>query len=214
MANPNFHITTPRLYLSHADASNDAHCDMTVDLYHSPTSMKYNPSGPSVVPNREAARSFIESSTERLRRTGYGRYLVSIRPDNEKKDEVESSPFSTNGQELIGTISMQLNRHPAFPGPLIPDLGFNFLPQYHGKGYANEAATHLMQYYREERGTKAFAGLTDDGNVEAKKLLTKLGFKYQGIRCIQGVLNGGREEMLSVWTIGVESETSLEALGL
>lgn len=209
MSENNFHITTPRLYLSRQNPSNDAQCDFAVSLLSSPSSIKYNPSGPSIVPNRDAARSFIEAGTERLLRTGHGRYLVSLRPSTEDNN----TPFSEPSTNLIGVVTMQLHRYPATPGPLIPDIGFNFLPKYHGKGYAREAAEGLMKYFREERGIKAFAALTDDENVEAKGLLRKLGFREWGVRGVKGVINGGKEEDLSVWTRGVE-EGELDNLGL
>ncbi|OAL07435.1 hypothetical protein IQ06DRAFT_238391, partial [Phaeosphaeriaceae sp. SRC1lsM3a] len=214
MPDSDFYITTPRLYISHHNASNDAHCDCFVNVIHSPSSKKYNQNGPSIVPNREAARSLIEATTDRMQRTSYGRYIVSIRPSPEIEAENESIPFSQRKLEFIGAITMQHNRFPAVPGPLIPDLGFNFLPQYHGKGYATEAATYLMKWFREEKGTKAFAGITDDENVAAKKALTRLGFRSWGMRRVKGVVDGGEERELSIWTIGVEDEGNLAGLGL
>lgn len=70
-----------------------------------------------------------------------------------------------------------------------------------------------MKFFKEERGINAFAALTDEANIEAKGLLRKLGFRDQGIRWVKGVVNGGAEERLSVWTIGVE-EGELESLRL
>ncbi|KAH7408448.1 GNAT domain-containing protein [Phaeosphaeria sp. MPI-PUGE-AT-0046c] len=212
MADSDFYITTPRLYISHHNASNDAHCDCYFNLIHSPSSKKFNKAGPSLMPSREAARSLIEANAERMQRTSYGRYIVSLRPD--EADSTNAVPFSQRKLEFIGAVSMQHDRFPAVPGPLIPDLGFNFLPQYHGKGYATEAATHLMRWFKEEKGAKAFAGITDDENEAAKKALTKLGFRNWGMRRVKGVVDGGEERELSVWTIGVDSEESLGALGL
>ncbi|KAH5282246.1 hypothetical protein HBI71_000170 [Parastagonospora nodorum] len=207
MSDPNFHIPTPRLFISHQSPSNDAHCDFAVALLHNPASIKHNPSGPTAVPDREAARSFITTASERLARTGYGRYLVSLRLS-------PSSPFSPENQELIGVVTLQLQRYPSSPGPLIPDIGFNFLPQYHGKGYAKEAAQALMEWYTREKQVEKFAALTDETNGEAKKLLGKLGFREWGERVVRGVSGGGEEERLSVWTRGVEEEGELEGLRL
>lgn len=214
MADPNFRITTPRLYLSHHNAANDAHCDCFVNVIHSPSSRKFNKNGPSVIPNREAARSLIEATTERMHRTAWGRYVVSLRSSDQATDSSDT-PFSLRTDlEFIGAISMQHNRFPAVPGPLIPDLGFNFIPQYHGKGYATEAAEYLMKYFKEEKGTSAFAGITDDENEPAKKALTRLGFRPWGMRRVKGVVDGGEERELSIWTVGVEDEGRLGELGL
>ncbi|KAF2831403.1 acyl-CoA N-acyltransferase [Ophiobolus disseminans] len=206
----NWHITTPRLYLSHLNPSNDAHCDLRVAVLHSPSSKKHNLDAPTLVPDREAARASIASSVENTFRTGYGRYLISLRTGGDD----EHDNFSEREVELVGNVSMQRNRHSSVPGPLIPDLGFNILPKYRGKGLANEAASHLMQYFREEKGVEAFAGLTDDDNEDSKRALRRLGFREWGVRRVRGVVNGGKEEGLSVWTVGVVDEGTLEGLGL
>jgi RimJ/RimL family protein N-acetyltransferase len=213
MSNPPFHITTPRLFISHQNPLNNTHCDFAVTLLHSTTSMKHNPSGPSLVPDRSAARSLIANSTEKLQQTGYGRYLVSLKPQvSDEKENGEDSSFLEPEHDLIGYVSCQFQRHAATPGPLIPDIGFNFLEEYHGRGYAKEAVEGLMTYFR-EKGTKAFAAMTDDENVDAKRLLARLGFRDWGVRRVVGVVNGGKEEELSVWTVGVENEGVLEENG-
>jgi RimJ/RimL family protein N-acetyltransferase len=212
MSTSTFHIDTPRLSLSLLSASNDTHCDFTVSLIHSPSSTKYNPSGPSLIPDREAARSFLVKSTEYFLRTGYSRYLVSLKPTSAPLVD-DDAAFSTEGRHLIGIVSMKLAREPDVLGPLIPDVGFNFLPQFHGKGYATEAAVGLMQWYREEKGIKAFAGLTDEGNLEAKGVFRKLGFRGWGVRKVNGVIPGGPMDV-SVWTIGVDGLEELERLRL
>jgi RimJ/RimL family protein N-acetyltransferase len=211
MCDPNWHITTPRLYISHQITCNDSHIDFTLALLHNPAAVKYNPSGPIHVPDRDAARAYLESSTSRMLRTGYGRFLVSLRATQTPDDD--TVPFSQRPQELIGKVTCQFQRHESTPGPQIPDIGFSFLPKYHGKGYAKEALQALMKYYEEEKGTKAFAALTDEENDEAKKLLGRLGFRDEGVRVVEGVVNGGKGERMSVWTMGVE-ERELEGLGL
>jgi RimJ/RimL family protein N-acetyltransferase len=160
-------------------------------------------------------------------RTGYGRYCVSLRPSNPntnstpqpqlppQSDHSISTEKEDQTLEHIGVISCQLARHPSHPSPLIPDIGFNFLPRYHGRGYATEAADALMQYYRETRGCRAFAGLTDPDNEAAKKCLSRLGFADRGVRGVAGVVDAGRVRELSVWTVGVgEGAGALEDVGL
>jgi RimJ/RimL family protein N-acetyltransferase len=153
-----FHVTTPRLYISHQLPTNDAHCDLAVALKHSPSNLKYHPDAASLWSDREAARVFITSNADRMLRTGYGRYVVSLRTGG--ADEHEA--FGKRELEYIGCVSMQLHRHPSVAGPLIPDVGFNFMPKYHGRGFASEAASCLMQYYRETKGIERFAGITDE----------------------------------------------------
>lgn len=194
-----------------------------VNLLRSPASIKWNPSGPSVIPDREAARAYLENMAERMATTGYGRYVVSLRPSSssssstetpQEDEEDNATPFSQKSFEHVGVVTCQFARHPTIPSPLIPDIGFNFLPKYHGNGYAREAAERLIRYFREEKGHTKFAGLTDEGNVEAKRVLGKLGFEDRGVRMVKGLESGGGESELSVWTIGVGGEEELKELGL
>lgn len=55
-----------------------------------------------------------------------------------------------------------------------PDLGFAFLPQHSGKGYANEAASVVLNDIIKEHPTMLASTL--DGNTSSMKLLEKLGF--------------------------------------
>lgn len=89
------------------------------------------------------------------------------------------------------------------------------LPEYHGKGYATEAALALMQWHREEKGIEQFAAMTDVKNEEAKKMLRRLGFEDRGSRSVVGVVNAGKTTVMSVWTLGVgEGEEALVTVGL
>ncbi|MCC6370492.1 MAG: GNAT family N-acetyltransferase [Bacteroidia bacterium] len=56
------------------------------------------------------------------------------------------------------------------------DLGFAFLPQYHSKGYATEAALATLQYGRMNLNLKQVLAITTITNEASIKLLTKIGF--------------------------------------
>ncbi|KAL5113145.1 hypothetical protein ACEQ8H_008990, partial [Pleosporales sp. CAS-2024a] len=90
-----------------------------------------------VFPDHKAAQRHVERSIESLQKTGYGRYLVSLRTANE--DEDSAKPFSEGTFEHIGLIGLHLARLEGVKAPEISDVGFNFLEQYHRKGYATEA---------------------------------------------------------------------------
>jgi RimJ/RimL family protein N-acetyltransferase len=201
MLDPNFHISTARLDLTYLDASNDAHCDFVVSLVNSPEMAHLNKANPRNVPDREAARAHLLPMVEKLEKTGYGRYMVSLR--DESSDD--SVPFSQrSGREYIGHVSMQLGR---FPGaPTVPDVGFALLARYYGKGYAAEAVLGLMKFFRETRGIEGFAGYTSPDNEASNRLFARMGFEKRGEKEVRGIVGDGRPFGVSVWTLGLAGE--------
>jgi len=60
------------------------------------------------------------------------------------------------------------------------DIGYAILPQYEGHGYTFEAANKVLEYAKHalhKRSIMAYTGIDNEGS---QKLLTKLGFKYEG----------------------------------
>lgn len=227
----NFHITTPRLTISHMNTSTDKHCALFYNLCRTPLSLKYNPSGPSVMTDIPTIRKMMQDNEERTLKSGWGRFVVNLKPKTSDDSKGGVSGGGGGGgqdcgvdfQELekdlvpIGVISMQQARHADIHSPLIPDVGFNMLTEFQGRGYAREAVQALMAWFRENKGVRQFAGFTDVHNEEAKRLLARLGFEDRGVRNVTGVGYGpgARGLELSVWTIRVGgSEEDLKAVGL
>ncbi|EDU51527.1 RimL Acetyltransferase including N-acetylase of ribosomal protein [Pyrenophora tritici-repentis] len=210
MSRFDFHITTPRLYLSYCDPTLDAHCDFFLELLHSAPSRKWHPNVLETIPDREAARKILAAGEERLIKTGYGRYLISLKPENEDES---GKPFSEREFEHIGLVSMQVARIDGIPGPTIPDVGFNMMEKYHGKGYATEAVQELIKYY-ETKGIKEFAGLTHVTNEPSMKLFRRAGFKSWGTRTVKGIMWTGEDVEVNVWTCGIADGSKLEEFGL
>ena len=59
------------------------------------------------------------------------------------------------------------------------DIGFAFLPEYTGKGYAYEAAKATLQYAKKELELKRIVAITNQDNVKSIALLKKLGLDYE-----------------------------------
>jgi RimJ/RimL family protein N-acetyltransferase len=60
-----------------------------------------------------------------------------------------------------------------------PDLGFAFLPQYSGQGYAFEAAAAVLRYAQTELGLKCILATTRVDNLRSQNLLQKLGLRFE-----------------------------------
>lgn len=59
-----------------------------------------------------------------------------------------------------------------------PDIGFAFLPQYSGNGYAYEAASAVIKHYQNKTPQSVLA-ITLPANTSSIKLLEKLGLTWQ-----------------------------------
>jgi RimJ/RimL family protein N-acetyltransferase len=59
------------------------------------------------------------------------------------------------------------------------DLGFAFLPEYTGKGYAKEAGTAIMELAKKKVKTKRLVAITMVDNSNSINLLQKLGFNFE-----------------------------------
>ncbi|MCG9760129.1 MULTISPECIES: GNAT family N-acetyltransferase [Pseudoalteromonas] len=62
----------------------------------------------------------------------------------------------------------------------IPDLGYAFLDDFTGKGYASEAARLLMEYVRSEESHPKLSAITLESNTASMNLLSKAGFRPVG----------------------------------
>lgn len=74
------------------------------------------------------------------------------------------------------------------------DIGYAFLDEYHGKGYALEAAQSLLKYARTDLGLNKIVAVTNLDNERSMKLLQKMGFQFEKI-----IVNEGQE--LNVFSI-------------
>ncbi|WP_237055090.1 GNAT family N-acetyltransferase [Microbulbifer sediminum] len=58
-----------------------------------------------------------------------------------------------------------------------PDIGFAFLPEYRGQGYAREAAVAVMDFARNSLGLSVVRGIVNPDNQPSIRLLEKLGLE-------------------------------------
>ena len=62
-----------------------------------------------------------------------------------------------------------------------PDLGYAFLPEYWGKGYAIEAADFILKTQAVASGLTTVLAITYPDNVTSNNLLQKVGFSLKGV---------------------------------
>jgi RimJ/RimL family protein N-acetyltransferase len=59
------------------------------------------------------------------------------------------------------------------------DIGFAFLPQYSGKGYAHEIAIATIEHARNNLKISKIVAITTQGNHNSIRLLNKIGLKFE-----------------------------------
>lgn len=117
--------------------------------------------GDKGVRNLEDARSYILSGpVEMYHRMGFGLYLVELK--------TERIPVGICG--LIKRDSLE-----------DVDIGFAFLPEHWGKGYAYEAAAAVIEHGIRTLGLKRIVAITSLDNDSSIRLLEKLGLRFERI---------------------------------
>jgi RimJ/RimL family protein N-acetyltransferase len=96
-------------------------------------------------------------------RHGYGLFLTTLRMPLYKSE----IPIG-----ICGLLQREWLDH--------PDIGFAFLPQYAGQGYATESARAVMDYGRRTHGLKRIVGITAVDNHASIAVLQKIGLRYEG----------------------------------
>lgn len=209
---PIFHLTAPRLYISHFHAPQ--HNQFLVDLYNSELYTKHNKTN---VDTPEKAQAQIENWMPGWHeRTGYGPYVLSLRfardvIGNDDKtttatdDEENGSPLKP-GQVPVGIVTLMRGSHYT-----VPDCGFALLPAYAGKGYATEAGRRIIRYAMDPKrptatsrdaaasavdddvpregeglGLEGVFGFTSSDNADSRKVCERIGLEFRGVYPLEG----------------------------
>lgn len=67
-----------------------------------------------------------------------------------------------------------------------PDVGYAFIADAWGRGYAQEAAAAVMQHVRAALGIGRLAAITSPENYASMAVLRKIGFVFQGMILLPG----------------------------
>lgn len=147
-------IETDRLILRHL-AEGDA--EFILRLMNEPSWLRFI--GNKGVRTLEDARSYIlNGPVEMYARLGFGLYLVELKPEH----------LSIGICGLIKRDSLE-----------DVDIGFAFLPEYWGQGYAYEAAHAVVNYGAGVLGLKRIVAITSVDNDSSIRLLAKLGLRFE-----------------------------------
>jgi RimJ/RimL family protein N-acetyltransferase len=147
-------LQTERLALRWLDAGD---ASFILQLVNEPLWLKYI--GDKGVRTLQDAQNYISNGPAAMyMRLGFGLYLVELKDG--------AKPLGICG--LIKRESLE-----------DVDLGFAFLSDFWGRGYAYEAAAGTMSYARTTLGLGRIVAIVSPDNHPSAKLLEKLGFHFE-----------------------------------
>jgi RimJ/RimL family protein N-acetyltransferase len=127
------------------------------DLVNDPSWLRFI--GDRGVRSVDDARNYIlKGAMDSYSRHGFGLYLTALKDSG--------TPVGICGLVKRETLADV-------------DIGFAFLPQYAGKGYAYESACAVMAHAKNDIGLKRVIAITDPDNIASIRLLEKLGLAFE-----------------------------------
>ncbi len=118
--------------------------------------------GIPTVENIEQIRSLIQMLQNQYEENGIGRWAVI-----EKESGI-----------LIGWSGLKYCRDTTNNHSNFYDLGYRFLPEYWGRGYATETSNFWLEYAFNTLNQMEVFATTDINHTASKNVLQKVGFKW------------------------------------
>ncbi|MCB0383646.1 MAG: GNAT family N-acetyltransferase [Psychroserpens sp.] len=129
-----------------------------LELMNTPGWIKYI--GDRNIKTVKQAETYIENNQLKCYEThGFGYYKIQVKAENLK---------------TIGTSGLLKRDNLDHV-----DIGFSFIPNYHGKGYGFEAASEIINLAKTKFNIKTLCAITLPINQPSIHLLEKLGLSYQ-----------------------------------
>lgn len=149
-------IDTDRLSIRHIKVED---FNFIFRLLNDPSWIKYI--GDKGIKTEDDAKNYIQTGPLQMYKNfGFGLYLVTLKET--------AVPIG-----LCGLI-----KRPSLENI---DLGYAFLPDYTGKGYAFEATKAVLQYGKEKLTIDKIVAITTIDNFSSEKVLLKLGFTFDSL---------------------------------
>lgn len=149
----NFIIETSRLVLRKLDISD---ASFIVELLNTPGWLRFI-GDRNVKAIADAEGYILNGPVKSYNTNGFGLYIVTLK---------DGTPVG-----MCGLIKRDALEH--------VDVGFAFMPQYTGKGYAFEATEATLGYARNELGLTTILAITTQDNVQSINLLKKVGLRFE-----------------------------------
>ena len=126
------------------------------ELVNDPTYLKFIPDK-NIKSIADAEKQITNKIIEEYKTQGFGFYLVSLK---------DKTPIGMCG--LIDRDGLEYM-----------DIGFSFLKEYRGKGFAFEASKAVLEFAKNSLKVDEIAAITTLDNIKSSNLLERLGFKHE-----------------------------------
>mgnify|MGYP001344767243 CR=1 FL=1 len=156
-------IDTKRLYF---EKITEKHLENLYSLLSNKKVMKYFPS----TLNRDETKEFYEKIQERYQDDGYC-FLAVIR----KQDK----PFLG----ICGLLRQEVENE------VQTEIGYRFLNEYWGKGYATEAVKGCVEYVKDKQLADSLIILSVPENIPSVKVAKRSGFSYLQNTIFHGLIH-------------------------
>ncbi len=113
---------------------------------------------------------------------------VGVRTLSDAEKYLENGPISSYAKNGFGLLAVALKEtgQPIGMCGLIKrdtledvDVGYAFLPEFWGRGYAVEAAQAVMTHAKERLGLKRVVAIVDPANAGSIRVLEKIGMAFE-----------------------------------
>ncbi|MEN3278535.1 MAG: hypothetical protein V7631_4325 [Massilia sp.] len=151
---PTVVLQTERLQLRHMRASD---AGFMLGLLNEPSWLRFI--GDRGVRTIDAARDYILAGpVDMVRRLGFGFHVVEL-----KESRCPVGVCGLAKRDFLDDV----------------DIGYAFLPQYWGQGYAREAASGVLAHAKNDIGLKRLVATVRPDNRASIRLLEKLGLRFE-----------------------------------
>jgi RimJ/RimL family protein N-acetyltransferase len=147
-----FQLETERLIIREY---NDSDADFIIELLNTPGWLAFI--GDRKIKTTEDALKYIKFLQSSYEQHGFGMYCIVQKDGNVKIG-------------MSGLVKRAALDH--------ADIGFAYLPEYSGKGYAYEAAIAVKNYAVNQLKMKELLAITVPANEKSIQLIRKIGLKY------------------------------------
>ncbi|HVI44140.1 MAG TPA: GNAT family protein [Chitinophaga sp.] len=138
------------------------------------------------ITEKDTAALFRHFSTEEVTRymdidaftniTEAAQIIGTFRKYADTKEGMRWAITYSSNDELIGTCGFHNWKHPHFK----IEIGYDLMPSYWGKGIMTTAIGLTLTYAYEELQVNRVEAFVDPANTASSRLLTRLGFSYEG----------------------------------